>query len=315
MAHTSGLTISTEPEGMPVKRRSRVKDNLTAYAFLSPWIIGFIFFTGLPIIASFVLSFTKWNLISAPQFVGLENYKLMFGAGSNFWNTLRVTLEFTVGSVIVTVLWSLAMAMLLNMKVKGVAIFQFFYFVPAVVPTVATAFVFQLIFNQQIGVFNYLLSLVGVANGPNWLMNGHLVLPTIVFISIYTYSTGQMMLVFNAALKEVPNELYEAAGIDGANVLQKFFNVTLPSISPIFLFNLVMGTIAALTGSFALIYPLTSGGPGNATDVLSLAVYSSGFQNFRLGYASALSTILFVLVALIAYAQFALSQKWVTYES
>lgn len=296
------------------QKKRQVKDNMTAYAFLSPWVIGFILFSGVPIIASFVLSLMQWDMIDPPQFVGLHNYQLMFSSGSNFWSSLSVTLEFTVASVLLTVTWSLMMALLLNMRAKGKGIFQFFFFVPAVLPSVAMAFVFQLIFNQQIGIFNYLLSLLGVTNGPNWLMNNSLVLPTVVFISIYTYSTGQMMLIFNASLKEVPVELYEAADIDGANFVQKFVNVTFPSISPVFLFNLVMATVAALNGSFALIYPLTGGGPGDATNVLSLDIFTSAFQNFQMGYASALSTVLFVLVALIAYFQLMLSRRWVTYE-
>ncbi|GGJ03758.1 sugar ABC transporter permease [Alicyclobacillus cellulosilyticus] len=297
------------------QRKKKWKTNLVAYAFLSPWIIGFILFSGVPILASFVLSLTHWDMISPPRFVGLENYQLLFSQDSGFWKSLYVTLEFTVLSVVVTVIWALIMALLLNKRVKGIGIFQFFYFVPAVLPSVAMAFVFQLIFNQQIGVFNYILSWFGVKNGPNWLMDQSLVIPTIVFISIYTYTTGQMMLIFNASLKEVPKELYEAAEIDGASAWQKFRHVTFPSISPVLLFNLVMATVGTLNGSFSLIYPLTGGGPGDATNVLSLAIFTSAFQNFQMGYASALSTILFILVALISYLQFALSKRWVSYES
>lgn len=302
-------------KNVKVNKKKKIKENFIAYTFLSPWIIGFVFFSGIPIIATIILSFTSWDLVGAPKFIGLENYKQMFSVGSSFWNTLRVTLLFTIFGVIVTLVWALFLAVLLNLKTKGKAIFRFFYFIPAVMPSVAMAFVFQLIFNQQIGVANYLLSFLGVKNGPNWLMDKNWVMPTVIFICLYTYSTGQMMLIFDASLKEVPRELYEASDIDGANFIQKFFYVTIPAISPVLLFNLVMDTVSLLNGSFAIIYPLTGGGPGDLTKVISLDIFQNAFQNFRMGYASALSTILFILTALISWIQFKTSKKWVTYES
>jgi multiple sugar transport system permease protein len=293
----------------------RVKDTMAAYAFLSPWIVGFVFFSGLPILASFALSFMSWDMVNPPRFIGLQNYALLFQAQSGFVNSLVVTLEYTFFSVIVTVAWALFLAVLLNQKVRGRGLFQFFYFIPAVLPSVAIAFVFQLMLNQQIGIVNYVLGLVGVTNGPNWLMDPSLVLGVVVFVSLYTYSTGQMMLIFDTALKEVPQELYEAAALDGANALQKFFYITLPSISPVVLFNVVVGTIGAINGSFQLIYPLTGGGPGQSTNVLSIDIFTNAFQNFDMGYASAVATMLFILVAGIAYVQFRLSRSWVTYEA
>jgi multiple sugar transport system permease protein len=182
-------------------------------------------------------------------------------------------------------------------------------------PSVALAFVFQLIFNQDVGIINYLLGFFGVKSGPNWLMDNHLVIPSIIFVCLYTYSTGQMMLIFLAALKDVPQELYEACDLDGAGPWKKFLHVTLSSISPILLFNLVIATINALNGSFSIIYPLTDGGPALASEVISLDIYHQGFKSFRMGYASAVSTVLFVLVAAIAWLQFRLSGKAVQYES
>jgi len=297
------------------RNRIKTRDNLSAYAFLSPWILGFIFFSGVPIIASFMLSFTKWNFIDKPVFIGFSNFVEMFDVNSNFWNVLKVTLTFTVLSVAVTLVWSLFLAMLLNFKVKGVGIFRFFFFVPAVMPSVALAFAFQLLYNKEIGVINYILYLFGVKDGPNWLMDSHLVIPSIIVVCLYTYATGQMMLIFDASLKEVPKELYEACDIDGAGFFQKFYYVTLAHISPIILFNLVIATINALNGSFSIIYPLTFGGPGDSSKVISLAIYESGFKTFRMGYASSMSTILFIIVALIAWLQFKLSNKIVYYEN
>jgi multiple sugar transport system permease protein len=305
-----------EHDGLLTKKNKRnVRENITAYAFLSPWIIGFILFSGVPIIASFVLSLTRWDLISAPRFIGLGNFIAMFSAGSDFWNVLKVTLVFTVFSIIATLTWSFFLAMLLNFKLKGVGIFRFFFFIPAVMPSIALAFAFQLLYNKEIGVINYILYLFGINNGPNWLMDNHLVIPSIVFVCLYTYTTGQMMLIFDASLKEVPKELYEACAIDGANYFQKFYYVTLSYISPVILFNLVIATINAFNGSFSIIYPLTFGGPGDASRVISLAIYDSGFKTFRMGYASALATVAFIMVVAIALLQFKLSDKFVYYEN
>jgi multiple sugar transport system permease protein len=207
------------------------------------------------------------------------------------------------------------MAILLNQKIKGTSVFSFFYFAPAVVPLIALTFVFQLILNKELGIVNYFLSLLGWKNTPNWLMDPKLVLWTVVVLCIYTYFTGQMMLIFDSALKEIPKDLYDAAEIDGANALQRFFYITLPSISPILFFNMITATINSLNTSFTLIYPLTQGGPGKATQVISLDIYTNAFKTFQMGYACAEAFILFILTALISLIQFRLSNKWVYYEA
>lgn len=290
------------------------RNNITAYAFLSPWIIGFVLFSGLPILACFGLSLTKWDLVGTPEFVKFQNYIEMFSVGSTFWNTLKVTVIFTFFGVIVSVAWALFLANLLNMNLKGMRIFQFLYFIPAVMPSVVMAFVFQLMFNKEIGIVNYILSLFGVASGPNWLMDSNWVMPVVVFTCIYTFSTGQMMLTFSAALKEVPKELYEAANLDGAGPFVKLWNITLPCISPIVFFNMIVSTVNLLNGSFSLIYPLTGGGPNDATNIIGLDIYRSAFGTYRMGYSAALSTALFVIVAIISLVQFKASKKWVYYE-
>lgn len=294
------------------KARQGLKDTLTAYGFLSPWIIGFIFFTGGPILMSFLLSLTKWNLLGDPRFVGLDNYRQLFSENSDFLETLKITLLFTVLNVVVTVGASLFLAVLLNFKVKFIGIFQFFYFVPAVMPSVVMTSCFILMFNNQLGIVNYFLSTIGI-NAPNWLGNANLVWVVVGIASIFTFSTGQMMLIFNSSLKEVPIELYEAADLDGANAWQRFRNVTLPSISPILLFNVVVATVNSFNGAFTLLYPLTGGGPGNATKVLSLQIYEKAFRQFDMGTASTLAFIMFIIVALISILQFKLSDDKVNY--
>jgi multiple sugar transport system permease protein len=296
------------------KGKTTWKENVAAYSFLSPWIIGLILFTGGPIIVSFLLSLSKWNLLGSPRFIGLENYIKMFSSDSDFMNSLKVTILFTIISVIVSVVAALFLAVLLNFQVKNLGIFQFFYFVPAVMPSVVMAFVFKLMFNKELGIVNYLLSFLGVTNAPNWLNDTFWIWPTLAFASIFTYSTGQMMLIFTSSLKEVPPELYEACDLDGANFIQRFIHVTLPSISPIILFNVVVATVSSFNSSFTLIYPLTNGGPNNATDVLSLSIYKNAFKLFDMGYASALAVILFIIVAVVAAIQFRMSKNWVHYD-
>jgi multiple sugar transport system permease protein len=298
-----------------LQKKRMLKDNLIAYAFLSPWIIGFILFSGIPIFISFALSLTNWSMMGTPNFIGIENYINMISS-KTFWNSLRITLLFTIASVLITVIWSFVLAMLLNLRLKLIGLYQFIYFIPAVMPSIALAFSFQMIYNKEAGILNYILySVFGVKDGPNWLYDKALVYPSVLFVTLFTYATGQMLLIFKAGLKEVPTELYEASDIDGATFLQKLWNITIPYMSPVILFNMVMAAIGSLNNSFSMLFPLTGGGPDGATNVLSLAIYSSGFKNYRMGYASALAVILFIIAGLISICQFALSKKWVHYDT
>jgi len=298
-----------------MKKISDWKDTLVAYGFLSPWFIGFIFFTGGPIIAAFVISLMRWDLLSSPEFIGLANYRtLFFGEHSQFWSTLRVTFIYTIISVVVTVVASLLLAVLLNFKVKLMGIFRFIYFLPAVMPTVAMAASFRLMLHNEMGIINHFLLTLGITQTPNWLNDLFWVWPTLAILSIFTFSTGQMMMIFNSALKEVPQHLYEACDLEGANFFQRFIHVTVPSISPIILFNTVVATVNSFNASFSVIYPLTGGGPGSETTVLSLSIYQYAFRIFNMGYASAMAVILFVIVAIIAAIQFRISKKTVTYD-
>ncbi len=311
-----GLKLNKERQSKTKSQKNKVvhNNNLIAYTFLSPWIVGFILFSGLPILASFFLSLTEWNLLGDIKFIGLKNYAEMLMPGSGFWNTIKVTLTYVIFGVLASVIWALFLAVLLNMEVKGIAVFEFIFFLPAVVPIIALVFSFQLMLHDQLGIVNYILSIMGI-DGPNWLNSTTWAMPVVIFITLFTYSTGQMMLIFSAALKDVPRELYEACDIDGAGFFKKFLNVTLPSISPILLFNLVICCVNILNGSFALIYPLTNGGPNGATNVLSLEIYNNAFKLFRMGYASALSVVLFIIIAIFSIIQFKLSHKWVYYEN
>jgi multiple sugar transport system permease protein len=288
-------------------------DTRAGWAFLSPWIVGFFLFSGFPIVFSFLLSLTKWNLLGSPKFVGLDNYRTLFSGQSELLGTLKVTFIFTIINVVVTVLMSLLLAVLLNLNVRVTGIFQFFYYVPTIMPSVVMTSCMILMFNSQLGIVNYVLKQLGLSNPPNWTGSNTFVWVVVGVASVFTFGTGQMMLVFSAALKEVPPELYEAAALDGANTWTTFFHITLPAISPMLLFNTVVATVNSFNGAFSLLYPLTGGGPGDATKVISLLIYSKAFQSFNMGQASALAVILFAIVAVIAVAQFRLTDKSVHY--
>ena len=303
-------------EVKPVKNK-KLKNNLTAYAFCTPWFIGFVCFMLFPIIFMFSVSLTNRKLNGISNFIGFANYKNMFQSAT-FLNSFKVTIFFTIIMMIVTTIWAILMALLLNYKQRLNGIFQFCYFLPSVIPTVALAYAFRTIFGKEAGLLNGMLSAFTGRNvSVNWLYDSHTVYLVVFFITLFTYNTGQMMLTFRSGLNDVPRELYEACDIDGASALKKFFNVTLPLISPIVLFNAVMGCISALNGSFALLYPLTgeSGDPNGMTQVLSLLIYKEAFSNMKVGYACSLSVVLFLISCCFGIGIFAVSKKLVYYEN
>lgn len=294
----------------------RLSRNRAAYAYLCPWIIGFTCFTLFPIIFMFYTSLTNRKLNGLSEFVGFTNYINMFKSDT-FLNSLKVTILFSVCMVIVDTIWAIVLALLLNQKRKGNGIFQFFYFLPAVIPSIAISYAFRTIFGKDAGLLNSMLTaLLGRTVSVNWLYDSGTVYPAVFFVTLFTYGTGQMMLIYRSALGDVPKELYEAYDMDGGNAFGKFFHVTLPMISPIVLFNTLNGAISALNGSFGLLYPLTgeSGNPNGMTQVLSLLVYKEAFSNLKVGYACALSVILFLLAALFGAVIFRASKNTVHYE-
>lgn len=293
----------------PQNKTKRWSDAGAGWGFLTPWIIGFLVFSAFPIIFSFVLSLTKWNMLGTPQFVGLDNYKNLFSGDSGFAHTLGVTFVFTIINVGISIFFSLILAILLNLKVRFKGLFQFFYYVPTIMPSVVMAGCLVLMFNPQLGIVNYVLKCIGVTNPPNWTGSNTLVWVVVAYASVFTFQTGQQMLVFSAALKDVPQELYEAASLDGANAWTRFWHVTMPGIAPMLLFNTVSCTVNSFNGAFTLLYPLTGGGPGDATKVLGLDIYNQAFKNFNMGQASTLAVVLFIIVAIIGALEFKLMDR------
>ena len=279
------MSISKKTAKSTSKMRS---DAGAAWGFLSPWIIGFLVFSAFPLVFSFYLSLTKWNLMGDPQFVGLQNYKEMFSGNGELGQTLLATAIFTVINVAVSIL---------------------FYYVPTIIPSVVMAGCLVLMFNPQLGIVNYVLKSMGVQNPPNWSGSQTFVWVLVAVASVFTFQTGQQMLVFSAALKDVPQELYEAAALDGAGAWKRFIHVTIPGIAPMMLFNVVSCTVNSFNSAFSLLYPLTGGGPGNATKVIGLLIYDKAFKSFNMGQASALSVILFIIVGVISALQFKLMDR------
>lgn len=262
------------------------------------------------------VSLTNRKLNGLSNFIGLANYANMF-SNRTFLNSLKVTIVYTIFSTLITTIWALFLASLLQSKHKLNGVFQFFYFLPSVVPSVSLAYTFRTIFGKDAGLFNgFLSNLLNKNIAVNWLFDANTIYLVIFFISLFTYNTGQMMLIFRTSLSDVPGELYEACDIDGAGWWKKFRNVTLPMISPVLLFNAVSSCIQALNGSFALLFPLTTenGNPDGMTQVLSLLIYKEAFSNMRVGYASALSVILFIIAAAFGLLLFGVSKKTVYYE-
>ncbi|MFN2237305.1 MAG: carbohydrate ABC transporter permease [Anaerolineales bacterium] len=291
-------------------RSYKNEDTITGWLMVSPWIIGFlVFFLG-PMIASLVLSFMEWDLISPPEFVGINNYLEMFVVDPLAMHSLKITMIFAFFSIPINIVIGLAIAMLLNTKIKGLAIFRTIYYLPAVLAGVAVALLWRWIFSSEFGLLNLGLSLIGI-EGPAWLSDKATALPSFVIMRIW--GVGAMMVIYLAGLQSIPTEFYEAAEIDGANWLQRTFKITLPLLTPTIFFQLIVGLIFAMQ-IFTEPLMMTNGGPANATLFYILYLYRQAFQYFNMGYASALAWLFFLVVLLLTLFTFRSARSWVYYE-
>jgi multiple sugar transport system permease protein len=293
------------------KRHLGRRRTVTGYLFISPWLAGFFLLTAGPILASLGLSVTFFDMVSPPQFVGLRNYGDMFARDPLFWKSLVNTLYFAALSVPLGVLVALALALLLNGRVRGMAVYRTIFYLPVAVPAVAASVLWIWLLNPELGLLNLALAKVGI-NGVAWLGSPTWSKPGLVVMSLWTVGGG--MVVFLAGLQSVPAHLYEAAMIDGAGAWQRFRSVTLPMLSPTVFFNLVMGGIGAFQ-VFTQSYVMTGGGPVNSTLFYVLYLYDNAWQNFRMGFAAAMAWVLFCVVVAITLAQFGLARRWVYYEA
>jgi multiple sugar transport system permease protein len=290
-------------------RRLLYSDKFWAIVLLSPNLLGFLVFILGPVIASFCLSFTKWDLLTQIEWIGLRNYQKLF-SDQVFWRVLWNTVYYTIGTVPVGIAISLFLAIALNQRIRGIKLFRAVYFLPVISSTVAVAVVWQWLYNPEFGLINYLLYLVGI-EGPKWLTSITWAMPAVIIMSIWK-NLGFNMLLFLAGLQGIPEVYYEAARIDGANWWQQFVKITLPLLSPTTLFVTVMSLINSFQ-VFDQVYIMTAGGPARSTSVLVHYLYQNAFEYFRMGEASAIAYILFFLVFVITVIQLKRSKSWVVY--
>ena len=303
-AATGGATGANRP-WLTLRRR----EALTGYLVIAPWLIGFLLFTAGPMVFALYLTFTKWDLISSPQWAGLANFRQLIH-DSVFRTVLLNTLMYTGFTVPLQLILALGAALLLNLGVWGKNLYRAALFLPSQIPFVATAILWFVIYNPDHGLANELLSKVGIP-GVQWLTDGKTVKPALIIMGVWAF--GNAMVIFLAGLQNVPLSLQEAAAIDGAGVISRFWHVTVPMLSPIIFFNLILGVIGALQ-VFVPPYVMTNGGPGNDSLMGVLYIYQVGFQNFQMGYASLLSWILFLVILILTLLQFRLAKRWVYYE-
>ena len=290
----------------PLKRSER----RWALFFLFPSLAGFLAFTLLPVAASLVLSFVKWNLISTPEFIGLDNY---FKALRDpmFWRVLKNTAVYTLGTVPTSMALSLFLALALNQKIRGVTLFRGLFYLPVVAPMVAVAMVWRWLYSTDFGIINYLLNLVGVSAVP-WLTSTRWAMPAVMIMSVWK-GLGYGMVIYLAGLQGIPQHLYDAAAVDGANGWQRFRHVTVPMLSTTTFFVMVTSVISSFQ-VFGQVYIMTRGGPANASSTIVYYIYQNGFESFRMGYASALSWLLFAVIFAFTVIQFRAQRERIYYE-
>ncbi|MFD1673942.1 carbohydrate ABC transporter permease [Alicyclobacillus fodiniaquatilis] len=293
------------------RRRTTARNgqNAVAYGFMTPWLLGMLFLTAGSMLFTLYLSFTNYDLLSRPHFVGTSNFTQLF-SDRNFWTSIRVTLIYVVASVPARMVASLLVATLLSKQVRGIGIYRALIYLPSLIGgSVGASIGWKELFDQN-GPIDSFLHLFGI-QGPVWLGNPNTAIIVLVLLSVWQF--GSEMVIFLAGLKQIPNYLYEAATIDGANHFQRYIRITLPMLSPIIFFNLLMGTISSFM-VFTQVEVITDGGPMNSTLFYVLYLYQQGFQYFHMGYATAMAIVLLVIVALCSGFIFLTSKFWVNYD-
>lgn len=281
-----------------------------AMAFLSPWLVGLAAFTLIPIGLSLYYSFCDYSLLQAPVFTGLDNYRALAN-DSIFWKALGNTAYYASLSLPLGLIIALCLALLLNVKVPGQSVYRTLLFLPSLVPAVASAMLWLWLYNSKLGLINFALRKLGVDDPPGWLTDVRFALPALVLMSFW--GVGNTVVIFLAGLQDVPRELYEAAELDGANKRQSLRHVTLPALSPVIFFNLIMGIIGSLQ-VFTLPYIMTQGGPARSTYFYSMYLYDNAFRDLKMGYASSMAWIQLLIVLSLTAIAFWSSKRWVHYQ-
>ena len=296
--------------GLAFRLTHKQSEALTGVVMAAPWILGFLFFVAGPMLASLYLALTRWDLFTPPRFLGLDNFHTLLTDDHTFWLSFRVTTLFAVFSVPIQIAVGLALAQLLNQKIRLLGMFRSVYYLPSVLSGVSIAIMFRWIFGTQYGLLNGALKLLGI-EPVSWLGDPNIVLFSFILMSVW--GSGANMLIYLGALQSVPTELYEAAEVDGAGSFRKFFKITVPMITPVIFFTLINGIIISLQ-EFQTPYILTSGGPANASLFIVLYLYRNAFQWFKMGYASAIAWIIFFYVLVLSLLVLRSSKAWVYYE-
>ncbi|HYO09649.1 MAG TPA: sugar ABC transporter permease [Tepidisphaeraceae bacterium] len=286
---------------------ARGREALKGYAFIAPWLVGFCTFTLIPIGLSLYYSFCDYSLLQRPVFRGLENYRTLASDGV-FWKAMGNTFYYAALSLPLCAVAALSAALLLNAKVRGQAVYRTIVFLPSIVPAVASAMLWLWLFNPKLGLINFALGLLGVSEQPGWLGSERWAMPALVLISIW--GAGNTVVIYLAGLQDVPRELYEAAELDGAGALRRVWHVTLPMLSPVIFFNLIMAMIGAMQ-VFVLPLIMTQGGPARSTYFFTYYLYDNAFVYLKMGYASAMAWVQLLIVLALTALAFWTSKRWV----
>lgn len=312
MQQISALTsLKKRTQGSRPLTRLALLEERTAYLFLLPWILGFLILLVFPILASVFLSLTKWNLLSPPVWVGLENYQEML-RDSDFYKSMGVTLKYLALSIPIYTVAALGLSLLLNQKLKGIYIFRSVMFMPSVIAATAVAVMFAMLLNPDAGVVNQGLRAIGIANPPRWLASTQWAVPAVILMGLWGIGGGT--IIYLAGLQNISPHLYDAAEIDGANSLQKLWFITLPLLTPTIFFELITGLIGAFQ-VFDAAYVLSTRTRRGALLFYLLNLYNEGFRQNRFGYASALAWVLVVISAIVIVIIYRTSERWVYYET
>jgi oligogalacturonide transport system permease protein len=297
-----------------MEKRTRIKTSSNkqyiGFLFIAPWIIGFLVFQLYPFVSSFVYSFSQYNLASRPAFIGIKNYVDIFTKDDQFWNSLKVTMLYVLMAVPMKLAFALFIAMLLNVKLKYINVFRTVYYLPSIFGgSVAVAVLWRFLFSGD-GLINYILGCLKIPP-VGWLSDPDIALFSISLLTVWQF--GSSMVIFLAGLKQIPQELYESGRVDGASKPRMFFTITIPLLTPIIFFNFIMQMVFAFqdfTGAFVV----TNGGPMKATYLYAMKLYDEGFLFFKMGYASALSWVMFIILMALTALTFKSSAYWTYYE-
>lgn len=294
--------------GLRLKMKTR--EGIWGYLFASPWLLGFFIFTLFPVLSSLYYSFTNYNTLQKPIWIGLQNYKILFTKDPLFWKGLWNTLYYAVLSVPLSIVAGVLIALLLNQKVKGMRFFRTIFYLPTVVSSVASALLWMWILEPNFGLLNTFLGKIGIS-GPGWLTDPAWSKNSLILMSLWTVGGG--MLIYLAALQDVPQSLYESATLDGAGAFKQFLKITLPMITPTLFYNLITGIIGGLQ-VFNQAFIMTNGGPSYSTYFYAYHLYNKAFTEYQMGYASSLAWILLAITLGLSLIILKTSNKWVYYE-